>query len=116
MCTLTCFHAYKGERSGVIHSIVRLGNALLEEGNTHIQGDMLGQLRTMDVGFLSSVARLIAHCAVLDWNAYERYQKSEVIQGSASLGQCPALLENRFFMYTFITRILLHCIYAHTCT
>ena len=47
---------------------------------------MLTQLRTMDVGFLTSVARLVTGCSVLDWNAYERYQKSEMMQSSTSLG------------------------------
>ena len=77
---------HAGDRSPVTHSILRLGIALLEEGNDHIQGEMLDQLKSMDVGFLASVAHLIAGCSVLDWNAYERHQKSEMMHSSKSLG------------------------------
>ena len=69
------------------HSVLRLGIALLEEGNRLVQGEMLAQLRAMDVGFLSSMAHLVAGCSVLDWGAYERYQRSETMQSSSSLGQ-----------------------------
>ena len=82
VCTLYA----SGGRSSVIHSVLRLGIALLEEGNSQIQAQMLSQLNAMDVGFLASVARLISRCSVLDWNAYERYQKSELMHSSTSLG------------------------------
>ena len=80
---------HAGDRSSVTHSILRLGIALLEEGNDHIQGEMLDQLKSMDVGFLASVAHLISGCSVLDWNAYERHQKSEMMHSSKSLGLYP---------------------------
>lgn len=67
--------------------MLQLGIALLEEGNAHVQSEMLSQLRTMDVGFLASMAQLIASCSVLDWKAYERYKKSETIYSSTSLGK-----------------------------
>ena len=75
-----------GENSAVIHSILKLGIALLEEGNSLIQGEMLTELRAMDVGYLASIARFMTGCSVLDWNAHERYQKSEVMQSSTSIG------------------------------
>ena len=80
-----------GSHSEAIHSIVRFGIALLEEGNHLVQGEMLTQLRAMDVGFLSSVAHLVASCSVLDWSAYQRYQISEMMQSSSSLGMFPIL-------------------------
>lgn len=80
-----------GSHSEAIHSIVRFGIALLEEGNHLVQGEMLTQLRAMDVGFLSSVAHLVASCSVLDWSAYQRYQRSEMMQSSSSLGMFPIL-------------------------
>ena len=81
-----CVYILSGDRSSVIHSVLRLGIALLEEGNSQIQSQMLSQLHGMDVGFLASVGRLISRCSVLDWNAYERYQKSELMHSSTSLG------------------------------
>ena len=78
---------HTGSNSDVIHSILRLGIALLEEGNHLVQEEMLAQLQAMDVGFLSSVARLVASCSVLDWNAYQRYQRTEVMQSTSCLGQ-----------------------------
>ena len=54
---------HAGVRSSVT---LRLGIALLEEGNDHIQGEILDQLKSMDVGFLASVAYLIAGFSVLN--------------------------------------------------
>jgi hypothetical protein len=88
--------AAQGGRSSVIHSVLRLGIALLEEGNSQIQAQMLSQLNAMDVGFLASVARLISRCSVLDWNAYERYQKSELMHSSTSLALTKVLSESTF--------------------
>ncbi|CAI8034630.1 Ryanodine receptor 2 [Geodia barretti] len=83
--------ASRGSNSDVIHSILRLGIALLEEGNHLVQEEMLAQLQAMDVGFLSSVARLVASCSVLDWNAYQRYQRTEVMQSTSCLAMSKVL-------------------------
>ncbi len=66
-----------GEPSPLVHSTLKLGIALLKEGNKRVQEEMLAELRRMDVGFVSSVASLITSCGVLNWNAYQRYNKSE---------------------------------------
>jgi len=82
--------------SPVVHSTLRLGIALLKEGNQKIQHDMLEQLKGMDVGFLQSISKLISSCSVLDWNAYERYNKSEPVQSTSNTACCKVLSESTF--------------------
>jgi len=62
MMVLFVITASKGEMSPVVHSTLRLGIALLKEGNQKIQHDMLEQLKGMDVGFLQSISKLISSC------------------------------------------------------
>ena len=39
---------------------------------------MLVELNSMDVGFLLSISKLISTCSVLNWNTYERFNKSDI--------------------------------------
>ncbi len=80
-----------GEATSLVHSTLKLGIALLKEGNKRVQEEMLAELRGMDVGFLSSIASLISTCGVLNWNAYQRFNKSEAASPTSCECTVPSL-------------------------
>ena len=114
--------------SPVVHSTLRLGIALLKEGNLRIQTvrerereggrellpvpptpqEMLHYLKGMDVGFFSSVARLIGGCSVLNWSAYERYNKTESSQDAAE-SACGQALPHATFTSSLFRFLQLLC-------
>ena len=70
--------------------------------------EMLHYLKGMDVGFFSSVARLIGGCSVLNWSAYERYNKTESSQDAAE-SACGQALPHATFTSSLFRFLQLLC-------
>ena len=74
--------ASKGEKTEMLEKTLLLGISLLHGGNTAVQARMLKHLKEKkDVGFFTSMAKLMSQCSVLDLDTFERCIKAEQFGG-----------------------------------
>ncbi|XP_072301857.1 ryanodine receptor 3 isoform X2 [Eucyclogobius newberryi] len=68
----------KGRLGPMVTCTLKLGIAILNGGNVHVQQKMLDYLKEKrDAGFFKSLSGLMQSCSVLDLNAFERQNKAE---------------------------------------
>ncbi|KAI6654232.1 Ryanodine receptor 3 [Oopsacas minuta] len=97
-----------GERGDLVQETLQLGIALLKGGNYEVQKNILEFLQTScKVGgdFFTSMAKLIADCAVLDRSTYERQCK---VYGS-SMDNLPAAIKDEEFTQNLFRFLQLLC-------
>lgn len=70
--------ASNGEPSETVWATLKLGISILRGGNTGVQKRMAEYLKDKrDVGFFTSISRLMYSCDVLNLDAFERIVKAE---------------------------------------
>ncbi|XP_033847359.1 ryanodine receptor 3 [Periophthalmus magnuspinnatus] len=112
---LQMISASKGRLGPMVTCTLKLGIAILNGGNVHVQQKMLDYLKEKrDAGFFKSLSGLMQSCSVLDLNAFERQNKAEGLgmvteEGSIHTQRGSKVLQNDDFTKDLFRFLQLLC-------
>ncbi|XP_072301866.1 ryanodine receptor 3 isoform X3 [Eucyclogobius newberryi] len=100
----------KGRLGPMVTCTLKLGIAILNGGNVHVQQKMLDYLKEKrDAGFFKSLSGLMQSCSVLDLNAFERQNKAEGLGMVSEEGSSSKVLQNDDFTKDLFRFLQLLC-------
>uniref|UniRef100_A0AAV2KCE1 EF-hand domain-containing protein n=1 Tax=Knipowitschia caucasica TaxID=637954 RepID=A0AAV2KCE1_KNICA len=107
---LQMISASKGRLGPMVTCTLKLGIAILNGGNVHVQQKMLDYLKEKrDAGFFKSLSGLMQSCSVLDLNAFERQNKAEGLGMVTEEGSSSKVLQNDDFTKDLFRFLQLLC-------